>query len=398
MPKSPFYRDSHITITCQECSYDKNLTDDKNCRACLKPLNKASQRNTSYIISQNYFLSLLQYVGNKGKNPVIYWIIGLLFGCCLVNSLLYVIYRQTFTDKNELITFDRASIIAQTTANNLKNSVEDYFQQTQEMAATPFLTDLKVWHVWPLERKSAYLQNNFLANSYGIDSFAVIDAQTAKTIFSGGTGTKTKNNKYLDYYIQIKKTGKSVIIPFRESTKTGIPYMYIAAPSVDTEGNIRYIVRNRIRLDYIEQLINTSIKEHEDTLLRNQFDSNPEFYLVDNIGRMISTNNKTSDIYKQHINNLFPSAAGLREDNKAKVVKDLNKLDNSLRYLAYYPFDRTGEFENFGWSLFIEFEPMDNHNNILSIAILIVLSEILLIALILIVIFKLKYNTNVSSR
>lgn len=371
-------------MTCEECSYDQNLPTDKNCRACLKPLNRSSRRNTSKIISQSFSSSLLKFMSNQGKNPNVLLIGGSLALLLLLNFSFYKVYRQIVVNKNELAISSRASVITQSVASDLRDSIQNYFLQSQEMAATPFLTDPKLWSAWTIERKLEYFQNNFLANQPGIDSFVVMDAKTGDTIFSGGTGTKTRNNKYLDYYKLVVKTKKPLIISFRESTKTGIPYMYMAAPSFNSQGDMQYITRIRIKFDDIEQIVDDSISKYNETSPLDQFDTNPNFYLVDNIGRVISSNYNADNNFKQHINSLFPSAASLRDNYQPSFVRDLYKGDNSLVYLAYFPFKEIEQYDrNFDWSLFLAFKVKNERNNLFSIVILVVFAEIIFIALIL---------------
>ena len=75
------------------------------------------------------------------------------------------------------------------------------------MAASPFLVNRSVWLAWSMERKQEYFQNNFLANSDGIDSYVIIDVQTGDTVLSGGT--KTNNSKNADYYQQVVEFKKA---------------------------------------------------------------------------------------------------------------------------------------------------------------------------------------------
>lgn len=231
-------------------------------------------------------------------------------------------------------------------AQNLEQYISKHYLQVQEMAASPFLSDRQLWSAWSIERQKEYFQNNFLANSDGMDSYVVINAKTGDTVFSGGTGTKTKNNKNLDYYQQVVKFKKPVIIPRRKSTKTGISYIYMAAPSFDEGGNLSFVTRTRIRFDEVQSEI-AAIFDNLNSVVGNS-EKSLNFFLVDGIGRIIAAENP--EIIERHINELYPVAELLRQKDVSSVEVDKG-INDSAYILAHTPIVEKRGLPELDWSL-----------------------------------------------
>ena len=334
---------------CPVCS-QKNSVQDTFCQKCESVLPNAvinvkyQSINTPKMSTERKTRAV-----NNNKNALITFLslsIGL--GALLLGGVTFyrsqVVSTQQATERGKAEVKTKAVIAAQ----NLEQYVGKHYLQVQEMAASPFLSDRKIWDAWSLERKKEYFQNNFVANSDGMDSYVVIDAKTGNTVFSGGTGTKTKNNKHLDYFQQVVEQKKPVIVPHRQSTKTGIAYIYMAAPSFDDEGNLLFVTRTRIRFDEVRDEIAKSLDNLNSVVGDSQ--ANLNFFLVDKIGRIIAS--EDSEVMERHINKLFPVAELMREEQTSSVGVE-SRFDNSSYYVAYAPVVETRGLPELDWSMFV---------------------------------------------
>ena len=334
---------------CPVCSH-KNSAQDTFCQRCESVLPNAvvnvkyQSINTSNMPKERKIRAI-----RTNKNTlVIFLSLSIGLGALLLGGV--TLYRSQITSVRKEEARSKAEVRTKTViaAQNLEQYVGKHYLQVQEMAASPFLSDRKIWDAWSLLRKKEYFQNNFLANSDGMDSYAVIDAKTGDTVFSGGTGTKTKNNKHLDYYQQVVRQKKPVIIPHRQSTKTGIAYIYMAAPSFDDEGNLLFVTRTRIRFDEVRDEIARSLDNLNSVVSNSQADLN--FFLVDEIGRIIATEN--SEVMGRHINKLFPIAESMREEQISSVNVE-SSLNNMTYLVAYAPVIETRGLPELRWSMFV---------------------------------------------
>ena len=251
--------------------------------------------------------------------------------------------RATQTAKENLI-----EIEAIATAQNLDSFLGSHYLQIQEMASIPFFDD-SFWQNRDLEEKREYFQNNFLANSEGMDSFAIVDANTGNTILSGGSGTKTKNYNNIDYFQKALSEKKPVIVPYRKSTKTGIPYSYFAAPIFDSNNNINYIIRTRIKFEDIQRKINEDLNKFN-TLTDSQLAS-LGFFLVDRIGRVIASGDENIEYLNKHINRFSSLTHSLRKQELTRV--EIESIRNEDYFLAYSPIIETRGLPELNWSVIL---------------------------------------------
>ena len=335
------------TIVCPICLH-KNFSNDILCQKCKRVLpNTVVEVESKAFKTQKMTDKRKIFLTRSYKDAqIIFLSLAIGLGAVLFCGVTY--YRTQKASVQQKI----ARIEAETrtkaiiTARNLEQYVGRHYLQVQEMAASPFLSDLKLWSAWSIERKKEYFQNNFLANSDGMDSYVVINAKTGDTVFSGGTGTKTKNNKHLDYYQQVVKFKKPVIIPRRKSTKTGIAYMYMAAPSFDDQGKLLFVTRTRVRFDEIREEISASLDNLNSIV--GDSEQSSDFFLVDSIGRIIATEN--SEVLDRHIDQLIPTVNLLR-NNEVSTVEIEESIDNSSYLIAYTPVVETRGLPELNWSL-----------------------------------------------
>ena len=343
------------TIVCPVCS-QKNSVDDILCKKCKKVLPNTVVEVKSRTVGGSSKVKTLEMKNkpNKSstksyKNSLITFLslaVGL--GALLFCGVAY--YRNQIASTQQEIAREGAEAKSKTVmaAQNLEQYIGRHYLQVQEMAASPFLSDRQLWSAWSIDRKKEYFQNNFVANSDGMDSYVVIDAKTGDTVFSGGTGTKTKNNKHLDYYQQVIEFKKPVVIPRRKSTKTGISYIYMAAPSFDEQGNLLFVTRTRIRFEDIQAEIAASFDN-----LNSIFDNSKkpsEFFLVDEIGRVIVA--EDPEILERHINKVFPVAESMREEDVSSVeIVQSEGINNSDSILSYTPIVEKRGLPELNWGL-----------------------------------------------
>lgn len=344
---SPNNKNSAQIIVCPICLH-RNFSNDILCQKCKRVL-----PNTVVEVESQTFKT--QKMADKRKisltrsykdAQIIFLSLAIGLGAVLFGGVTY--YRsQKASIQQEIARIEAdARTKAIITARNLEQYVGRHYLQVQEMAASPFLSDLKLWSAWSTERKKEYFQNNFIANSDGMDSYVVMDAKTGDTLFSGGTGTKTKNNKHLDYYQQVVEFEKPVIIPRRKSTKTGIAYMYMAAPSFDDQGKLLFVTRTRVRFDEIREEIAASL-DNLNSIVGNSAQSS-DFFLIDGIGRIIASEN--SEVLDKHIDQLLPTVNFLR-NNKVSSVEIERRIDDSSYLIAYTPVVETRGLPELNWSL-----------------------------------------------
>ena len=334
---------------CPVCS-QKNSAQDVFCQRCESILPNAVVDVEYQSINTSNMPEERKRPAIKNNRNTLITFLSLLIG---FSALLFggvTFYRSQVASTQQETARSKAEVKTKTViaAQNLEQYVGKHYLQVQEMAASPFLSDLQIWSAWSLQRKKEYFQNNFLANSDGMDSYVVIDAKTGNTVFSGGTGTKTKNNKHIDYYQQVVQQKRPVIVPHRQSTKTGIAYIYMAAPSFDDEGNLLFVTRTRIRFDEVQDEIAKSLDNLNSVVGDSQ--TNLNFFLVDKIGRIIATEN--SEVMGRHINKLFPVAEFMREDQVSSVAVE-RSLNDSAYLVGYASIVETRGLPELGWSMFV---------------------------------------------
>jgi multidrug resistance protein, MATE family len=273
--------------------------------------------------------------------------LAIAFSAVLSSGITYYLAQSNF-EQQELAQNEKAiEIRAVIAARNLEGFIGKHYLQIQEMAASPFLSDRLIWSAWSIERKQEYFQDNFLANSDGMDGYAVIDAQSGNTLFSGGTETQTINNQDIDYFQQVVMFKRPVIIPYRKSTKTGLAYMYIAAPSFDEQGNLLYVTRTRISLAEMEKQIAADINKLDSIV--GDLSQSPQFFLLDGRGRIIAT--EDSQNLEKNIDNLYSSSRILRRNGTSAV--NVETINDSAYFVAYSPIVETRGLPELDWSLIL---------------------------------------------
>ena len=335
-------------IVCPSC-FQNNLSTNILCEKCKRVLPNTVVEVESREFNSNKMVER-EKINSKRNFQALRKLFALVvvFGAVIFGGITYFSAQKAEKQQELARSEAEAKTKAVVTARNLEQFIGKHYLQIQEMAASPFLSDRQLWSAWSTERKKEYFQNNFVANSDGMDSYVVIDAKTGDTIFSGGTGTKTQNNRGLDYYDEVVKLKKTVIIPRRKSTKTGIAYMYLAAPSFDELGELAYVTRTRIRFEEFEREISTSIDDL-DSITGDS--AKPEFFLVDDIGRVIASEDP-EDVDK-HINTIFPAASFLRKNQNSSVEVE-DGIDNSSSLIAYTPIVETRGLPELNWSLILK--------------------------------------------
>ena len=335
-------------VICPICSHE-NISTNILCDKCKRVLPNAVVEVESKVFNPKKMVEHKRIYPRKNFKDSLATILVLAIasGALIFGGVTYYSAQKASKQQEVARLESEAKTKAALAARNLEQYIGKHYLQVQEMAASPFLSDRKIWSAWSIERKKEYFQNNFIANSDGMDSYVVIDAKTGDTVFSGGTGTKTKNNKHLDYFQEVVKLKKPVIIPRRKSTKTGIAYMYMAAPSFDDSGELIFVTRTRIRFEEFQQEIASSIDDLD--LIIGDSAQAPDFFLIDNIGRVIAADNLEN--IDKHINTIFPAARFLRRNKKSSV--EMEDDQNSSSLIAYTPIVETRGLPELDWSLIL---------------------------------------------
>ncbi len=333
-------------VVCPCCLYMYNSLSDNLCKKCGKVLTvtvEAVNLEASNIKKKEKpsYSNLKKNFPNSTQTILT---LAILSGAILFSGVAYYLVQKNLAQQ-ELAT-SQAEIKTKVViaARNLKQFVGRQYLQVQEMAVSPFLVNRSVWLAWSIERKQEYFQNNFFANSDGIDSYVVIDVQTGDTVLSGGR-TETNNSKDADYYQQVVKFKKPVIIPYQKSTKTGIAYMYIAAPSFDEKGKLLFVTQTRIRFDKVQKKITTDLNNL--SLVVGDRSQPLGFFLVNGIGQIIATEN--TEKLNQYIDRSFISSRILRQNNSSAV--DVEIIAGSSYLVAYAPIIQTRGLPELDWSL-----------------------------------------------
>ncbi len=284
---------------------------------------------------------------NRRNSLPIILALAIALSAVLSSGITYYLAQSNF-EQQELAQSEKAiEVRAVIAARNLEGFIGKHYLQIQEMAASPFLSDRLLWSAWSIERKQEYFQDNFLANSDGMDDYAVIDAKSGDTLFSGGTETQTINNQDIDYFQQVVMFKRPVIIPYRKSTKTGLAYMYIAAPSFDEQGNLLYVTRTRISLAEMEKQIAADINELDSIV--GDMPQSPQFFLLDGRGKIIAT--EDSQNLEKNIDNLYSSSRMLRRNGTSAV--NVETINDSAYFVAYSPIVETRGLPELNWSVIL---------------------------------------------
>ena len=336
-------------VVCPCCLYMYNSLSDNLCIKCgqvltinVKALDSEESDTKKIVDKKRPYFSVKKNFSNSTQ---IILTSAILSGAILFSGVTYYVVQKNSAQQELATSQVEMKTKAVIAARNLEQFVGTQYLQVQEMAASPFLTNRSVWSAWSMERKQEYFQNNFLANSDGIDSYLVIDAQTGDTVFSGGTRTGTNNSKDIDYFQQVVKFKKPIIIPYRKSTKTGIAYMYMATPSFDEGGKLLFVTRTRIRFDEVQKQIATDLNNL--SLIVGDQSQPLGFFLVNGIGRIIATEN--TENLTQYIDRSFISSRILRQNNSSAV--DVETIAGSSYLVAYAPIIETRGLPELDWSL-----------------------------------------------
>ncbi|WP_319422640.1 cache domain-containing protein [Pleurocapsa sp. FMAR1] len=334
-------------VVCPCCLYMYNSLSDNRCQKCDQVLTVSVEAvdleasGVKRIVNEKLpYFNLKKNFPNSTRTILT---LAILSGAILFSGVTYYVVQKNSAQQE--LAASQAEIKTKTViaARNLEQFVGTQYLQVQEMAASPFLTNLSVWSAWSIERKQEYFQKNFLANSDGMDSYVVIDAQTGDTVFSGGT--ETNNSSDIDYHQQVVKFKKPVIIPYQKSTKTGIAYMYMAAPSFDERGKLLFVTQTRIRFDKVQKKISADLNDL--SLIVGDSGQSLGFFLVNGIGRIIAT--KNIENLNPYIDRSFFFSRIRRQNNSSSV--DLETIGGSSYLVAYAPIIETRGLPELGWSL-----------------------------------------------
>ncbi len=334
-------------VVCPCCLYMYNSLSDNLCKKCGKVITVSVEAvdleasDVKKIVNQKRPNLSLKKNFQKSTRTILTFVI--FSSAILFSGVTYYIVQKNSAQQELATTKAEIKTKAVIAARNLEQFVSTQYFQVQEMAASPFLTDISLWSAWSIERKQEYFQNNFLAHSNSIDGYLIIDAQTGDTVFSGGT--EANNSKDINYYQQVVKFKQPVIVPYQKSTETGIAYMYMVAPSFDKTGKLLFVTQTRIRFDKVQRKIATNLNNLG--LIVGDSSQSFGFSLVNGIGKIIAS--EKIENLNQQIDHFFASSRIQRQNNLLAV--DVETIDGSSYLVAYAPVIETRGLPKLDWGL-----------------------------------------------
>ncbi|MBV8886519.1 MAG: GAF domain-containing protein, partial [Chroococcidiopsidaceae cyanobacterium CP_BM_RX_35] len=212
-------------------------------------------------------------------------------------------------------------------ANEIGHFTLERYKDIQTIAQLSIFDDPNVRASTSDREKQAVL-DQYLGKGYG--SIAVTDL-VGRTIYQS-TGGQANANLPQNYFQQAIKSNRPVIT---SPIKTGNDYgIFVAAPIVDTFTHRAVgVVRSRIPLSYLDQLIQPEVKNLAEA---NNSSGTYQDLATDNTGKIFGAT--VTNYVGQDLNSVFPAvAAQLPKANAVGSVTDTNQIDHKEYTVSYAP-------------------------------------------------------------
>ena len=233
-------------------------------------------------------------------------------------------------------------------SRDLAQFAEDRYVGIQNLARTPMLTNSKLWETITTQEKKKFLEK-FLEK--GIDSIAIIEAETGDLALSVGSKT-IENFKDIDFYEAVVKTNGPVIVPLRTSKTTFLSSFFVAAPVFDSNtGKLLYVISSRTPASYIDELMGRKIDDLAQQIGQK---TNPKYLVADNKG-LVFVSEDTQEI-EFPIEEFFPAATKLSESGKTNTTIDISPVDGKEYLLVYAPLPKVQGLPELNWSTILATE------------------------------------------
>lgn len=223
------------------------------------------------------------------------------------------------------------------------------YQNVQDLARTPFLTDARLRSEVSAQQQQQYFEQ-FLTQ--GINSIVVIDAKTGDALVEARSPDQPAtfpNFNDIDYFQAVTRTKEPAIAPVRRSRASNALSFLVAAPVFDRQsGELLYVVRTRTSTSYINDRIQANIAARAGLIGENQ---QLRYYIAGNEGE-IFVSSDTEDI-EQPLSKFFPAFTNLAQADRAETVRSKSAIDNQDYLLGYAPLKQTEQLPNLDWSVLV---------------------------------------------
>ncbi|NJP09542.1 MAG: HAMP domain-containing protein [Leptolyngbyaceae cyanobacterium RU_5_1] len=151
----------------------------------------------------------------------------------------------------------------------------------------------------------------------------------------------------IDYFKQVIKTKRPVIVPLRKSVVTGKSSFFVAAPIFhkDTK-ELLYVIRIRIAASYIDKTIRANAKAIAQQVGDDRI---PKYQVVDHTGRIFIS--ESAQEIGQSAESIFPAFKQLQNAGQTNVVNDVNRLDGEPYAVVYASVPQVETLPKLEWSV-----------------------------------------------
>ena len=260
-----------------------------------------------------------------------------------VGSLAYGISNQILYSQTQETEISHAVGLTQ----YVSRFMNDRYLDIQTLATSDIFTKAELRNNASAEDKQKVLDRYI--NIYQLyDSIAVFDLEGE--VIGQSQGTPLKNHKDRSYFQAVLNTKSATITQPLISTTEGTFNVYFAAPVRDSEtGDIVAVIRSRMPIKHLENLVKQEMNRGEDIYLVNQ---NDEVFLapdgiqvtqVNSAGK-IDERSQTFEHQAVEASSLFSVYSALSSLQQPSVMMDADQL------VAFARFSSVDNLPNLGWN------------------------------------------------
>lgn len=232
-------------------------------------------------------------------------------------------------------------------ANELDRFTISRYKDIQKLSQLSILNNPKVQTIPSAQEKVAILDN--YRDTEGYNSIAVAET-SGKVLLQSKGGDTPKNFSKVDYFKEVMRTNRTVILPPRKSVVTGKYAIFFAAPILDTvTGKTIGMVRSLTYVNNLNQLLDKQAQQL--AKINKNFESYKDF-VINEKGKIVLSQQET--YVDKDIKSVFPKAAAqLQAADKVISVVDTNQLDGKEYIVSYAPAGKLENLSGLNWGAMV---------------------------------------------
>ncbi|MGL5059122.1 MAG: methyl-accepting chemotaxis protein [Waterburya sp.] len=231
-------------------------------------------------------------------------------------------------------------------ANEVSNFMLERYQDILQLSNLSILNDPRVSRTTSTSEKEALL-DKYIEEDEGYDSIAVADINGK--IILRTQGAKISGSDNLDYFPEVIKANKPLIVQPRQSSTNGYYELFLVAPIVDlSNGKTIGAIESTTPITYLEE----AFKKSKEKLSNNSEElKQEEYHLIDKNGNFFSSSEPS--LLGREAKSDFDVFLTMQANNKISTIVDTHRLDGAEELITYTPIETLENLPELGWSVLI---------------------------------------------